>query len=67
MVAKMKPMKPEMINDVNIPSGGRLGRNRKTNFGHEYLQIAKYKVMGMLKSDFEIASSIDISGNVVYV
>ena len=32
MVAKMKPMKPEMMNDVNIPSGGRLGSLLKKNW-----------------------------------
>ena len=65
--ANMKPMKPEMTNDVNIPSGGHLGSNEKTNSGHEYLQIAKYRVMGMLNSDAKIASSEDLSWNVVYV
>jgi hypothetical protein len=31
---KMNPMKTEMMKAVNIPSGGRLGRDKKTISGH---------------------------------
>jgi hypothetical protein len=41
MAVKMNPMKLEMIKDVNIPLGGRRGRDPKTISGHEYSQIAK--------------------------
>jgi hypothetical protein len=61
MAANMKPIKLEMMKEVNIPSGGRFGRDRKTISGREYSQIAKYRVMGILKSDARTASSIDVS------
>jgi hypothetical protein len=41
MAQKMNPMKTKMMKAVNIPSGGRLGRDEKTISGHEYSQIAK--------------------------
>ena len=61
MIANMKLMKPEMMNDVNIPSVGRLGRDEKTISGHEYSQTVKYKVMGMLNSDAKMAFSMDVA------
>jgi hypothetical protein len=41
MAPKMNPMKNKIMKAVNIPSGGRLGRDEKTISGHEYSQIAK--------------------------
>jgi hypothetical protein len=41
MAAMMYTMKLKMMIAVNIPSGGRRGRDPKTISGHEYSQIAK--------------------------
>jgi hypothetical protein len=35
MAANMKPMKLEMMKEVNIPSGCRFGRDEKIISGHE--------------------------------
>jgi len=61
MAANMKPMKLEMMKEVNIPSGGRFERDEKIISGHEYSQIAKYRVMGILNSDSKTAFSDDVS------
>ncbi len=61
MAANMKPVKLEIMKEVNIPSGGHLGRDEKTISGHEYSQIAKYRVMGILNSDAKTAFFVDVS------
>jgi hypothetical protein len=67
IILKIDPINAEMMKTIIIPSGGHFGSNENTISGHEYLHIAKKRVIGMLCFNLVTFCSIDDSQNIAYV
>jgi hypothetical protein len=57
MIAKMRVINTNIKKDDINPSGGCRGRIECTTLGHEKWQIAKYSIIGMLRSDLTTSFS----------
>jgi hypothetical protein len=60
MIIKIDEININTKEEVINPSGGRLGNDKNTISGHPNSRIAKWSVMGILRSDAETSCSIDV-------